>query len=238
MRTVAVFDINPVSKEGQRALLIGPLLITEAMVEAFYQHLIRLLEVLPMVRLVVKTKRDNHPHKTKVAAQKLLVDPKGEWIQSGRVIDLEPSSNPYVPVGAADLTIGLPFTSPVLAGLHFGRPGLFHDPLGTVNQHHYHDLDEMIAHGYQDLEFKVRYWLFERPDHVVRELIDRPTTRRFLGPRPGADPAEEFGKALWGESFTLRREGNAQPVTIIAIAGQDAVSRVAMSGSVRSRVSR
>src|SRR5207244_4969871 len=142
--------------------------------------------------------------------------------------DLDPSSNPYIPIGAADLTIGVPFTSPVLACLHFGRPGLFHDPLGVVMQHHYHDLDEIITHGYEDLQKKVRYWLFEGSNRAIWELLDRPEARRFLGPRPGADPAEEFGKALWGESFTLRREGDSQNVAA-AVPGQSTVSRGAMS---------
>jgi hypothetical protein len=200
-RTIAVFDINPLSKEGQRALLLGPLVITEELVEAFYQHLIMLLGSFSDIRLLVKTKRHDHPYKTKPAAQKRLVDPSGEWVCTGRVIDLDPDTNPYIPIGAADLTIGLPFTSPVIAGLHFGRHGLYHDPLHVVTQHHYHDLDPIISHGYEDLEKKVRYWLYECPEETFQAFLNRPETRQFLGPRPGADPAEEFGQALYGEDF-------------------------------------
>ena len=202
-RTVAVFDLNPVNKEGQKVLQLGPLPITEEFVEAFYQQLLRLLEALPDIRLLVKTKRQDHPHRLKPPAQKRLVDPSNEWVRTGRVINLAPDTNPYIPIGAADLTIGVPFTSPVLAGLHFGRPGLFHDPLGTALRHHYHALDAIVSHGYGDLEKKVRYWLYDCTPEAFQTFLDRPETQRFLGPHPGVDPAEEFGKALWGESFTL-----------------------------------
>jgi len=204
-RTVAVFDLNPVNKEGQKVLQLGPLPITEEFVEAFYQQLLRLLEALPDIRLLVKTKRQDHPHRLKPPAQKRLVDPSNEWVRTGRVINLAPDTNPYIPIGAADLTIGVPFTSPVLAGLHFGRPGLFHDPLGTALCHHYHALDAIISHGHEDLEKKVRYWLYECPEETFQAFLNRPETRRFLGPHSGADPAEEFGKALWGEDFILGR---------------------------------
>ena len=202
-RTVAVFDITPVIRKGERARVLGPLVITLEWVDAFYQHLARLLETFSDIRLIVKTKRQEHPNKQKPPALRALVAPQSDWVRSGRVIYPDPDINPYIPIGAADLTIGLPFTSPVLAGLHFGRRGIYHDPLGIAVQHHYHELDEMISHGYADLEQKVRYWLYRCGDQAFQTFLDRPEVRRFLGPRVGADPAEEFGKALWGERFTL-----------------------------------
>lgn len=202
-RNLAVFDINPVSKKGQEDLMLGPLAITLEMVEAFYQHLERLLKSFPDIRLIVKSKRRDHPHRVKPPTLNALVENKGKWVQSGRVINLDPDINPYLPIGAADFIVALPFSSPVLAGLHFGRRGLYHDPLGLALKHHYHDLDEMISHDYEDFERKVRYWLYDCTPKAFQTFLDRPETRRFLGPHPGADPAEEFGKALWGESFTL-----------------------------------
>jgi len=202
---IAVFDVNSFTKEASQTLQLGPLAISQEYIEVFYQHLIRLLDAFPNVRLLVKTKRGKHPLKTESAARMKLIDPTWDLVRAGRVIDLDPDINPYVPVGAADLTIGVPFTSPVQAGLYFGRRGIFHDPLGIALQHHYHGLDEIIAHGYDDLEKKVRYWLFECADEAFQAFLNRAETRRFLGPRPGMDPAEEFGKALWGEAFSLAK---------------------------------
>lgn len=207
-RYLAIFDINPVNKEGQLALQLGPLVVTEELVEAFYKDLIRLLEDFPDIRLLVKTKRRDHPYRTKPPSLKRLVDQRSDWVRVGRVIEMDPEINPYIPIGTADLAVGLPFSSPVIAALHFGRRGIYHDPLGVALQHHYHDLDDMISHGYEDLEKKVRFWLYECSEESFQAFLNRPETQQFLGPRPGADPAEEFGKALWGDTFRLPTAGS------------------------------
>ena len=52
--------------------------------------------------------------------------------------------DPYIPVALADVCIGVPFTSPVIAGMESGRGGIFHDPFAEIS--HVPAAPALIAH--------------------------------------------------------------------------------------------
>jgi hypothetical protein len=124
-RYVAVFDVPPVNREMRLAIGHGPTVYPAAMLEQFFRDLEGLLR-LPEVTLIVKPKRSLQDTRREFA------DSMHELLASGRVIALPHDIDPYIPVALADVCIGVPFTSPVIAGLYSGRGGLFHDPRGEV----------------------------------------------------------------------------------------------------------
>src|SRR5436190_13862838 len=103
----------------------GPTVYPPAMLEQFFRDLEGLLR-LPEIVLIVKPKRS-------------LQDPRREFassmhrlLGSNRAIEVPHDIDPYIPVSLADVCVGVPFTSPVIAALYSGRGGLFHDPMGEV----------------------------------------------------------------------------------------------------------
>lgn len=75
-------------------------------------------------------------------------------------------------------------------------------------------------------------------EQAIQRFLDRPETRRFLGPRPGADPAEEFGRALWGEGFILPQGHGAKAlVPALPGPGEGTVSTAVACGITRSSAS-
>jgi len=174
-RYVAVFDVPPVNKEMRLAIGHGPTVYPPAMLEAFFRDVQELLR-LPEVTLVVKPKRSLQDPRREFA------DSMHELLASGRVIAVPHDIDPYIPVALADVCIGVPFTSPVVAGLYSGRGGVFHDPRHEVV--HVPGAPELLAHVTHSVE--------ELQDRVARLL------QTGFAPPTAADPGERLAAALRG----------------------------------------
>jgi len=143
------------------------------MLEQFFRDIERLLRQ-PQIMLVVKPKRSPQDPRRDFA------DSMHRVLGSGRVIALPHDIDPYIPVALADLCVGVPFTSPVIAGLESGRGGLFHDPLGEVRRvPGAPALMAHVTHGAEDLHARVTLLL--KTDFIARTA---------------PDPGERFAAAL------------------------------------------
>lgn len=191
-RLVAVFDVPPVRRELRHVPSMYPL----EMLEQFFRDIESLLERLPNIAVLVKPKRSpSDTQRDFAGSMQRILDPSSDWRRSGRVIAVSHGIDPYIPVALADLCIGIPFTSPVLVALHAGRPGLFHDPLGTVNR--VPGAPELMAHLTHDatgLQERVRAFLQAQiesrrppdPGESFARLIRESAGLNAHPPAPGA----------------------------------------------------
>lgn len=159
-RYVAVFDVMVLSDETRRYFGVGPTAYPRPMIESFYADILTALERLPELRLLLKTKRGLSDKRWQVPeGLRRLLDAEREPRKSGRILLLEHNVDPYLPVAAADLCLGIPFTSPVIAGLSAGRPCLYHDPTGATRHVALPELSPLITRGAEDLLARLGSWL-------------------------------------------------------------------------------
>lgn len=161
--------------------------------DEFYAHLEMLMSRFENICLVIKSRPGDKLYSPR---QEAILLKGHRFKEDGRLIVLDPDINPYIAIGIADLCIAIPFSSPVIAGLHFKRRGIFHDPFGEINHHSYHDLDSIISRGYDDLEEKIRHWLFTVTDKEFEEYLSGEKVKKFIGPVLGRDPALEIKEAI------------------------------------------
>lgn len=193
-RYVSVYDYRPMA--GASKVFGNHASGYRELLEGFYADLLRLLERCGDIRVVIKTRPD--PWGLRLIPKNLaeLLAPDGKWVREKRVLCIPSDRSAYVAIGVSEMCVGMPFTSPVIAGLHFRRKGIFHDPSGMVTSHSYHDLDSMISSGYADFEKKVRRWLDEVSDRDFDAFLNSPAIKKFVGPSVGSDPALEFMHAV------------------------------------------
>jgi hypothetical protein len=131
-RYVAVFDVPPVTRGMRLAIGHGPSVYAQGMLEQFFKDVEGLLEQQEIV-LLLKPKRSlKDAQRDFVDSMQRILDPASPWCRSGRVVALPHDIDPYIPVALADVCVGVPFTSPVVAALESGRAGVFHDPLNEL----------------------------------------------------------------------------------------------------------
>jgi hypothetical protein len=70
-------------------------------------------------------------------------------------------------IGMSDLTVGSPFTSPVIEAIGAGRKALFYDPLSRYYGNIYDSIG-LVAHGFDELS------------REVRRLLDEIDTNQFM----------------------------------------------------------
>jgi hypothetical protein len=143
-RYVAVFDVPPVTRDIRLAIGHGPSVYAQGMLEQFFKDIEGLLKEQQIV-LLLKPKRSLQDAQRDFAdSMQRIVDPASLWSRTGRVVALPHDIDPYIPVALADICIGVPFTSPVVAALESGRAGVFHDPLNELR--HVPRAPELLAH--------------------------------------------------------------------------------------------
>lgn len=187
---VAAFDLLPYIREARLRHGHGPSPYTPEVSERFYEDLQAALERFPSLRLLIKSKQRTLSRGEVYIpeALKRLTDPAGRFVTEGRIIAIPPSADPYIAVALAELCLGLPFTSPVLAAWMSGRAGLYHDPLGMVV---YTSLPE-----YEPCLSRSREQLIARLDAWISRGEPLPVPPERLIPR--GDPAEEFVRLIKG----------------------------------------
>jgi len=99
--------------------------------EAFFSAVKTLLQRFPDVAIAIKLKREfTDPHRAFPSALLELAHSDSIWLRQGRLLILNTSIDPFLPVAICDAAIGMAFTSPVLAAISCGRHGIYYDPLG------------------------------------------------------------------------------------------------------------
>ena len=107
-----------------------------------------------------------------------------------RVIMLDYNINPWVPIFSADMCISIPFCSPTIAGLHYYKPSLFHDPTNIAKFHLYEDCSEIISHNYEELKKKVHLYLYN--ENAVNDLFQKPHIKNLQGQIPKTNTTNQF----------------------------------------------
>lgn len=191
---VSIFDVPAQATEHLRRHGRFPYLYSEELNVRFFHDILRLMQEIESLVVFYKPKRSlagapwSYPPAWQDAVRALR--------DSRRGVVLEEEINPWVPIALADLCISLPLTSPTLAALHYGIPGLFHDPLNEVHQHRYHALSAYITHDYETLKARVREILLSgRP---ASRLIPSPRSALWecISPCPGQNANARFRQFL------------------------------------------
>lgn len=131
---IGVFDMPPMNDAWRDEYGGGPPMISFESYVAFWESIGRLLERVPESFAMVKLKRTfDHPYREIPAVLRDMVRESGDWVRSGRIRVIDVNIDPYLPIAASDVAIGVPYTSPILAARSIGRPAFYLDPLALAN---------------------------------------------------------------------------------------------------------
>lgn len=131
---LGVFDMPPMNDAWRDEYGGGPPMISLPSYVAFWEAIGRILEQVPGSYAMVKLKRAfHHPYREVPALLKEMLDERGDWMRSGRIRLIDVNVDPYLPIAASDVAIGVPYTSPILAARSIKRPAFYLDPLALAN---------------------------------------------------------------------------------------------------------
>ena len=188
---ISVFDVPPLSREGRLAVGHGPSNFPAGMLDRFFSDCERLLEEFTNVVLVVKPKRalaDRFREYPPAMERVLSGQSRGSAV--GRILLLPHNIDPYIPVALSEISIGVPFTSPVIVARTSGRIGYFHDARGEVLHFVPRGLKSCVTHGFEELR------------DAVAQFVDAPLAVAWTG----GDPVIHFARAI-DELAGLRGSG-------------------------------
>ncbi len=197
LKYVSVFDESSAARDWKLKNIthdLFPNLYNDKYCTGFMQDMVRLLDDFDNIVLVFKPQRSMT--KKKFSFSREFMEIVEKITNSQRGVILEDDINPWVPISLADLCIGISFTSPVMAAMHYGKPAFFHDPTGIVNNHRYQSISDYITHSYDELNANVKEILFggERTGNNIDPWF--PAKMGFAGSRPGTNSSDEFRKYL------------------------------------------
>lgn len=197
MKYISFFDVSAATKQWNienRSNSIFPLAHTEEYCTAFIRDMLKLLEDMDNIILLFKPLRSLTKKKFSYSPE--FRDAVEKIRKNKRGVILDDDVNPWVPIAISDMCIGIPFTSAIMAAMHYGRTSIYHDPTGIVVQHRYQEISANVTHGYEQLKHKVEKFLvtdiapfsFSYPGL----LIDK----KFVGQSAGINSSDEFRKYL------------------------------------------
>jgi hypothetical protein len=191
---ISWFDVAPVAQEIKNANNRFPMPYTQEYSSAFFKDMLKLLQDFDQVALIFKPKRKlNNP---RFSYPKETMDIVEKLNASSRAVVVDDDTNPWVPIAIADLCIGMPFTSPVLAAWHHGIPALYHDPTGIALNHKYQAVSDLITHDYSQLKSKVSSLLREKQNGTTDKEAVWSDGRGFIGADPGSNTSDRFRDLL------------------------------------------
>jgi hypothetical protein len=162
-KIVVVFDL-PTHIKGFRRQLRFPIeRISAETHDAFFSDVIAILAEFSEIDIVLKPKRGRDPRIYRGPAFENLCDPQGEWCRRERVMLLDHDIDPYLPIAMADLCLGMPFTSPVVAALNGGRPSFWYDPNGFAKRPYPSELNQVLVRGRSHLFERLNLWRRDAP---------------------------------------------------------------------------
>jgi len=198
LRYISIFDIPAFSKSTSLDNSLFPYAYTEDYVLAFLKDIMKLWEECQDVSLVFKPKRDiasgQYSHNNE------YLDIVETLRNSERAIIVSDTINPWLPVAISDLCIGMPFTSPSWAAMHYGIPGLFHDPAGIAAHHEYERIEQFTSHNYEQLNSKVRSILYSASTGDSDERAVWAQASNLIGVEPGTNSSDRFRRFLMGNA--------------------------------------
>ena len=131
---IGVFDMAPANDAWRERFGGGPPMVDAGTYLEFWKTIEAIVLRVPDSYALVKLKRDfSHPYRALPDFLRAFVDPEGEHVRTGRVRAIDVDVDPYLPVAACDIALGVGYTSPVLAARTAGKPGYYLDPLRRAN---------------------------------------------------------------------------------------------------------
>jgi polysaccharide biosynthesis PFTS motif protein len=188
LKYIAIFDSPSVSPKFRGNSAWCPDSNSEEYNYTFIRDTYRLLSDFQNIILIYKPKRSLTSGKFTYSAElKRLFN---DMEQNPKVIVLDYNINPWIPIALGDIFICMPFESPAIAALHYGKPGLFHDPLGITLHHRYQNISGLITHNYQELKLKVRKYLYD--EEALGNLFKKPEIKILQGALSKGDSSNKF----------------------------------------------
>lgn len=197
IRYLTVFDESSATKQWKIKNLtcdVYPNPYDDEYCTAFMKDMYRLLMDLENIALLFKPQRNLFNKKFSYSPE--LIEILENIKINDRGIILDDDINPWIPIALADLCIGIPFTSPVMAAWHHGKAAIFHDPTGITKHHRYQAVADYISHSYEQLRSKVNEILFKAVGNTRNYDPWLPARTGFTGRYPGQNSSDEFRKYL------------------------------------------
>ena len=188
---VSVFDVPPVSGRHSGHEAIFPSSNTEEYNYAFIRDVVSLLDEFEDICLIYKPKRSISSGK--FSYSKELRNIFERLLSNPRAVLLDYNINPWTPIAASDICIGIPFESPVIVAFHYGKPAFFHDPFNIALHHRYDLMPEIISHSYDEMRSKVNKWLL--CDEGAK-IVEKVKTAGYTGIEPGTNSTDKFREYL------------------------------------------
>ena len=131
---IGVFDVPHPNDRWRDAFGGGPGMFDLASYAAFYDGIRAVLDRVPGTFALIKLKRAfNDIWRDFPASLRELVDEASSYVTGGRIFVVDVNVDPYLPVAASDVVIGMTSPSPVLAARACGRPGYYFDSAARAN---------------------------------------------------------------------------------------------------------
>lgn len=115
-------------------------------------------------------------------------------MKSDRFLSLKPDVNPWLPISMADLCISVPFESPNIAALHYGKPVIFHSELNTGCYHRYAKVKNLITYDFEQLRGLVEKFLFH--PESFKDMFNKMDFSDFVGDEPRTNSSMKFREFL------------------------------------------
>ncbi|MBU0764019.1 MAG: hypothetical protein KJ607_04200 [Bacteroidetes bacterium] len=173
---IGVFDMPAVNKVWRDRFGGGPGMIEFDDYDQFCAGIRNLLDNVPNCYALIKMKRYlNDIYRDFPVVLRELIDPEGKYIRTGRVFLADISIDPFLPVGASDIAVGMTYTSPVLAVRSVGRPGWYFDPRKRANYPSHQGLREITVQSAEELVRLVSESVAGEPVKLKSKLVDEVT---------------------------------------------------------------
>ena len=192
---LSVFDLTPKSRSMIKQIGFLPNVYTEKYLSVFLEDIHRLMEEFE--RMVVVFKPQSSFSSSFHSYSQEFLDTAQSIIDSQRGFVLDETINPWLPIAVADACVAIPFTVPPLAGMHYGIPGIFHDPTGFVQNHRHGSISNTVTHSYEQLSEKIASLMADEDSQDDRHKAALwSEAQYFIGEHPGTNSSERFRKLL------------------------------------------
>jgi len=191
-RYISVFDAPPVAKKFKRPEVKFLDSNTEEYNYSFIRDMLKLLDEFEDICLIYKPKRSitsgkfNYSPELKRIFERLLKNP--------RAVILDYNINPWIPIAVADMCISMPFESPAIATIHYGKPAIFHDPCNIALHHRYNAFPEIMTHNYSELESKISRWFLSKENGLF--IQEQSSLSELTGIYPKTNSTERLREYL------------------------------------------
>lgn len=183
---IAVFDVTMAA--GKKRAQFGRPHIPDEYFPAFWSDLKRLVNDLPESVLLLKPKRSFDDPRRAFPETFFDLARDGRLVESGRIQMIEENADPYAAIAGCDVALGMPFTSPVHAAWHFGRVGIYYDPIHVIGKEHFESLEQYFCSGYDAL-LRLLRTVYEAKIHGGRAAAPG-QIGRFIGRSMMENPQE------------------------------------------------